>query len=860
MGLCWDAFRATYEDRFVSTPPLTPHDHAQEIVGKDYGRLNEADTRHQVIDRILHDVLCWPRASVSCESYTKAGFADYVLLGRRDGQILFIEAKKSGNYFTMPRTSNTCLFRFAAVKTLLTNNAIRKAIEQVRAYCLNSGCEYAAITNGKQWIFFKTFEKNQDWRKLQAFVIEDLKFFDEHFIEATKHFSYTSITTKASLADLFDDPKGVCRQRFFPKETIVAYDHEVIANHLAPVMRPIIERYFGRMNALDADFMDACYVNNREYRVSATNVTQVIEDSLSPYFRDYNVKDFFTDSDGGTFGARVSSSARDRRTRDVIVLFGGKGSGKSTFMSRLLFHKPPNSIKHFTKIAVVDLLECPEDHATIENETWNQLIDKLDSDKQLDSAREDLLTLFADRFEIANRQSLAGLQKESEAFNLKLNGLVEEWKKDKPYCAVKLADSWKRRQKGLIIVLDNTDQFEPANQDYCFTMAHNISTMLDCLVVISMREERFHHSKIHGTLDAFQNSGFHLTSPDPAKVFRFRLKFVLRILDDAVKRTKVAPELNEASANNMKVLARIFYREFGRNQSHLNSFVQACAHGNMRLALELFRQFVLSGYTRVDEMINNPSWTLQVHQVLRPMMVPYRLFYDERRSSVPNLFQLRSEENASHFTGLRVLDMLSNGPRTVNADYVPMSKIRAYFADTFNMLDDVEKNLDIFLQMGVIESNNRLDKYQDSIDSVKITSYGRYIAEVLVHDFSYLDLVCLDCSVHDEGVSHSLAEFGNRDRDLFLNSKKRERITARIAKVRAFLDYLAKEETIEREIYSLDAADKTIMDSLRATYDLDERRVVRSANKNYGGDPYADAPGMETPESSESDEDLFPPV
>ena len=724
---------------------------------------------------------------------------------------------------------------------------------------MNTGCEYAAITNGLQWIFFKTFEKSQDWRKLQAFVIEDLRFFDEHFIEATNHFSYTSITANASLADLFGDPKGISRQRFFPKEGIVAYDHEVTANYLAPAMRPIIERYFGRMNALDVDFMDACYVNNREYRVSEANVKQLIADSLSPYFRDYNVKDFFTDGGGGLFGERISSSARDRRTRDVIVLFGGKGSGKSTFMSRLLFHKPPNAIKYFTQIAVIDLLECPENQGTIEAETWKQLIEKLDSEKQLDRSREELLKLFSDRYEVASRQSLAGLAENSEAYNLKLNSLVDDWKKDKPYCAEKLADHWKRRQKGLIIVLDNTDQFSPLNQDFCFTLAHNISTKLDCLVVISMREERFHYSKVHGTLDAFQNSGFHLTSPDPAKVFRFRLAFILRILRDAEQRRRIAPELNDTDAKKVQALAHIFYREFGRNKSHLNNFVQACAHGNMRLALELFRQFVLSGYTRVDEMIAKPGWTLQVHQVLRPMMVPYRLFYDERKSSIPNVFQVRSEENGSHFTGLRVLDMLSKGARTVNPDYVPLSKLRAYFADTFNMLDDVERNLDVFLQTGVIESNNRVDEYVESIDAVKITAYGRYIAEVLVHDFAYLDLVCLDCGVHDEGVANTLSQLGNKDRDLFLDSRKRERILARVAKVQAFLGYLAREETIEREVYNLDAADKTIMDSLRSMYEIDEERVLRSANKNYGAAPAADGSGMEVADVDPGEEPL-PPV
>jgi hypothetical protein len=352
----------------VSTP-LTPHDHAQELASQDFGRLNEADTRHQVIDRILHDVLAWPRSSVACECYTKAGFADYVLLNRRRGQILFIEAKKAGNYFTLPASRGKELYRFIAVKTLLTERSIKKAIDQVRTYCLNSGCEYAAVTNGLQWIFFKVFERNQDWRDLQAFVIERIKFWDHEFIEANKHFSYASIISNASLADLFGDPKGVCRQRHFPKESIAAYNHEVVANHLAPAKRQVIERYFGQMNPRDEEFMEACYVENREYRASAINVQQVIEDSLSPYFRGYNVKDFFEDRDGGKFGERISSSARERRTRDVIVLFGGKGSGKSTFMSRLLFYKPPHSIKHFTKIAVVDLQECSENQLAIETET-----------------------------------------------------------------------------------------------------------------------------------------------------------------------------------------------------------------------------------------------------------------------------------------------------------------------------------------------------------------------------------------------------------------------------------------------------------------------------------------------------------
>ena len=93
--------------------------------------------------------------------------------------------------------------------------------------------------------------------------------------------------------------------------------------------------------------MAKCYISRREYRESEENVRQVIHDTLSPFFRGYNVTHLFEEKDGGEFFERIPSGARDKKSRDVIVLFGGKGSGKSTLSSRLLFHRPPNSIKHF---------------------------------------------------------------------------------------------------------------------------------------------------------------------------------------------------------------------------------------------------------------------------------------------------------------------------------------------------------------------------------------------------------------------------------------------------------------------------------------------------------------------------------
>lgn len=81
-----------------------------------------------------------------------------------------------------------------------------------------------------------------------------------------------------------------------------------------------------------------------------------------------------------------------------------------------------------------------------------------------------------------------------------------------------------------MVVVDNTDQYSGPNQDFCFSSVQQISDELECVTLISMREERFFNSKIHGVLDAFQNAGFDISSPRPADVFRKRLEYTISLL------------------------------------------------------------------------------------------------------------------------------------------------------------------------------------------------------------------------------------------------------------------------------------------------------------------------------------------
>ena len=231
-------------------------------------------------------------------------------------------------------------------------------------------------------------------------------------------------------------------------------------------------------------------------------------------------------------------------------------------------------------------------------------------------------------------------------------------------------------------------------------------------------------------------------------------------------------------------------------------------------------------------MLNAGTWTFQIHQIIKPVMIPTRYFYDELLSDIPNIYQLRYNRHSSHFTSLRILQRLSRHVEGATAAYLSVAEMKAYFAETFNMIDDFVKNMDILLKHGFVEADNRLDYFSESVDSVKITGYGLYMHAELAFLFPYLDLVCTDTGVFSESVSNYLVEAAKTEYSLFTRNERVDRVRTRLARVEQLINYLAAEEARERELYSLKQADDELFTSrCRVAFDAERTRVLTSASR-----------------------------
>jgi hypothetical protein len=743
--------------------PDTAYDEILRIEEKyrDQLAFSEADTRCKLIDRILISCLGWQEDDISREDHVQSGFIDYKM-SISGLQYFVIEAKKVGDTFEVPMSLRNRFYKISGV--ISKNSNLIAAMKQVRAYCFDTGIKYAIVTNGFQYVLFESFVPGKDWSEGTCIIFKSLLDIIQNFIIFWNIFSKDAVIA-GSFIDYIEKQKSSLQ---FSKLINEVYNPEQKweRNRIYTYLADIVDFVFTEIiDNTKIKILRKCYVFDRSNQSLGKDLDNFFIDKLPYFAENYKINDIIeSEKKAGIFERTIRQMRKDEQEFPLVVLLGGIGSGKSTFIHR------------FFKIVLENRESLFWFYLDFRNSSYNpEQVEKFVYDQIIEQFENNYKNKIVDKL-----VEIGFSPNESNSFEyLKVLFSVLKLMRITP-----------------TIVVDNVDQHEFAFQEKLFIFANYLCKTLNVLTILALREETFIQSTKIGVFDAYQVTKFHISSPNFIKMLKLRIEYTLELLHDLeyTKQKKLGKDIVDELIHFFDILYRSFNKDNQQSKKIIH-FFDSISVGNMREALRMINSFLISGNTNIDEMFDketeNDAETYQIayHQLLKSIILGEHRFYKSERSHIANLFDFDTSISDSHFQQLRILHYLKNNENSST----PIGR-------GFVLIDDIlhEAEEVLIKRNVIIDSMLRMAKFnliafdnQSNIDIsnasyVTITASGKMYIESIIYEFIYLDSVEVDTPISDPEIIKFLKK----------NISTTD-LATRILKTSKFVRYLEKSENEE---------------------------------------------------------------
>lgn len=753
------------------------------------GRVSEADTRANIIDRILHQVLQWPRPSVAREVYATPGFLDYELTTTRPA--LVVEAKATGESFVIPHRKASTAARLKISGVLRSNAALQSSLVQAQRYCTDRGIRYGVVTNGYSWVVFRALVEGAPWRAGEAILFASPKVLQDDFTTFWNLMSYEAVAS-GRLDESFRASAAASRGYHRPITRIVNSDATYARNPINTALRPYVEKYFGDIATEDeSDILEHCYIHSHPLQIIDKDLSMIIQDNI-PRFAAGAVQILTDDADQGgameTDLRRVLSQTAPLGT--AILLMGGIGSGKTTFLRRFFSVVAGDLVRSGgpAVLALVNFLGAPEDLADLDRFLWIHLDGLLREQDPALTSRAALEEMCGRDIHLIREAYGSG-----DESNRKIADALFTLGRDPEAFAQGAIAFHRRRGRMPIVVFDNVDQLGVAAQTRIFTTAERFANHLGCVSVLVMREESYCVAQLRKQLTAYTIRPYHLSSPGFRQMIRVRIDFATKQAADQERAQSEAPTVHRHGREILDFFEVLRRSVFDRNKN-IARLIEAVSFGNMRLALLLFNNFIISGATNTPEILQrfrvSGGYSVPFHQFAKSVILGDYRYYKQSRSLILNLFDLTEARNASHFTALRILNFSAGnfGAQKTAEGFVDLQALINAMVDEFDNEEDVLGTILKLIELNrqLLEPDTRRGDTLEGADSIRVTSAGQYYLHYLVKSFAYLDLVWQDTPVATAGLCERLARM-----------MPDTEMGTRFARVEMFLEYLNEQEQAE---------------------------------------------------------------
>lgn len=749
---------------------------------KERPNMNEATTRLMMIDKLFFECLGWDKGDVILEESENNEYTDYTFLNPR--RILIVEAKKEGTYFNIPIEKNHIEYTLRSIAKDSDN--IRNAVEQVMKYCQQRGVQNAVVTNGHQLIAFIAV-KSDGTSPLdgKALVFSSIDLMLSNFNELWNSLSKEGIREKYLLQKLAGGRVVSLPQKL--SASISDYPGNRRRNIFQTDLQIVSELVFEDLTGsaeLEQQFLEECYCQSgalSQYSLASKNILQARYSSL--FESDVTSPTTVPANSKKGISSTILSESLSRRP---ILLIGDVGVGKTTFIRNLITIKA-NDVFENAITLYIDLGSQGNFADKIKNfvlyEIAKQLLDNYSIDINERQFVRGVYHKELERFkkgiygELLQTNTTLYMEKELEYIEKLISN-------DETHLKCSLEHLEKARRRQVVIIIDNADQRTDDIQQEAFLIAQEFAVHWPATVFVALRPETFHHSMKQGALSGYHPKAYTIDPPRIDLVLNKRLEFALKITSGEVKIKRLSEETS-IRLEKLDAIIKVFLYSI-KFKDDLLQFIDNISSGNVRIALDIVRNFFGSGHVNTEKIINiyneTGNYVIPLHEFLRAVIYGDNEYFNPHvHNNIYNIFEISSNDPKEHFLQPLLIAILSSHNFKSKSDgFIETTLVYQELQGFGFTPEQIDISIIRCCSDKLIETAGRKipQKSEDIPRSLRATTVGLYHINRLINLFSYLDAIVIDTII--------------LDKDYYDRIQDAQDINYRLKRAEIFKDYLDK--------------------------------------------------------------------
>jgi hypothetical protein len=411
--------------------------------------------------------------------------------------------------------------------------------------------------------------------------------------------------------------------------------------------------------------------------------------------------------------------------------------------------------------------------------------------------------------------------------------VLRDYEEKVPYCRRIL--TYVARTQSAFLVIDNVDQIEDTHiQEAIFLDALAIAMESGLNLVLAMRDATYVKNRSSAIFDAFTFDAIYIDPPHIQSVLSKRFTIAEHLLRgksfEVVSDGGARVTISDASHVVQMLSASVLGTEVGQ-------LIEVSATGDVRLALQMTKQFLQFGYStsyRAYQAFQRTGrYDFPVHEAIRAIMFGNQSIYRDEFSPIINPFDAKTGRSESQFLRVLIMSALVSAATAKTFQGLEAGDIISSLEKIGFSIRITTKVLKDLIAARVCFSRSHQDFSNESI--LVPTRLCGYIVRDLIGKFVFLETVIFDTFIYSDVVWENIK---TEMRDVYTEHRPVEKFKKRKAIAKRFFDWADGEvqklcsEAAKRNLGPFWTTNPVAR--MRTDFELELERAFRSAVRNYG--------------------------